>query len=128
MLLFYTILNQKYKRWLLTEQALKNMKINYYKTFNKALKKSLNNSLFTKINALVTNSIIFLKPTDTKLNVTKKTIFNNVNNLIMHLLIVKLNNKIYKTSTVKKSYSLNYKPHKLLIFQLNTSLIKIKSK
>jgi hypothetical protein len=55
---------------------------------------------------------------------TKKNI-DNFELLLFTLLAIKLNNKVYSTSQVKNTFSLNYKDNKLLFYQFGLTNMKI---
>lgn len=73
---------------------------------------------------LIVNSIIFLIEPSTTKKILKQILVFSFEPLFFNLLGIKLNNKIYQATQLKKNYSLNYKNNKLLIFQFK--LINLK--
>jgi len=112
--------------WLLVEQGLKHINFNYYKIFNRTTKKTFKNSIYKTTEPTV-NSITFLiKP---KINqLFKQILITNFEPLLFNMLAIKINNKIYQTTCLKQSHSLNYNENKLLIYQFGITQIKKKSK
>ena len=105
--------------------SLKNINFSYYKIYNKTVRKALKSSIYYRAIKFVLNSTIFLiKPKIKKL--LKQILY--INFKFYNFLILKLNNKIYKTIQLKKNYSLNYKINKLFIFKFAViNLKKIKT-
>lgn len=120
---FVNGINRNALDWLLTEQKLNTIGFKYYKVLNKTTVKTLNSSVYTKISSVVKGSTFLIKPQYNKL-FTKQTVLNTFNPLFFELLIFKFNNKIYSISSLKNTYSLNYKEKKLLLCQFNLTSIK----
>ena len=113
--------------WLLTEQGLKTIGFNYYKVLNRTTVKTLNTSIYTNIKPVINGSTFLVKPKPNKYFL-KQTILNTFNPLFFELLIIKFNNKIYPMSSLKNTYSLEYKETKLLLYQFNLTHLKTCSK
>lgn len=122
---FFHGLNRKSNEWVIAEQNLKNLNFDYYKVFNQTTKKTLNSSIYKNITPTI-NSITFLiKPISNEKEMTKKILLDNFEVLLFTLLAVNINNKVYSTSQVKNTFSLNYKDNKLLFFQFGLTNMKI---
>ena len=109
--------------WLLIEQGLKIIEFNYYKILNKTTVKTLNSSIYCKINSVIKGSTFFIKPQQNK-PFLKQTIRNTFNPLLFELLILKFNNKIYTVNSLKNIHTLNYRETKLILYQFNLTYIK----
>lgn len=109
------------------EQNLKLISFNYFKIFNKLTSNILNNSIYSNIK--ITNGIIFfIKPiTDSKIQ-SKKIIIGKFELLLLTLLAIKLNNKIYTITRFKNFNSLGYVENKILFYQFAASYLKKISK
>lgn len=113
--------------WLLTEQGLKTIEFNYYKVLNRTTIKTLNISIYTNLKFIIKGSTFLIKPELNK-HFSKQTLFNTFNHLFFTLLIIKFNSKIYPASSLKNTYSLEYKETKLLFYQFNLTHLKVCSK
>jgi hypothetical protein len=122
---FFHGVNQNYKNWLITEQNLKTINFSYYKVFNKKTTEALKNSIFKTIQSIVNSVTFLIKPIYKDKRVSKKTLLNNFEPLLFVMLIIKLNNKIYKINQLKTTNSFNYNKNKLILFQFNISNSKI---
>ena len=123
--IFVSSIGNSLKNPIFMEQKLKNINFSYYKIYNKTVRKALKSSIYYRAIKFVLNSTIFLiKPKIKKL--LKQILY--INFKFYNFLILKLNNKIYKTIQLKKNYSLNYKINKLFIFKFAViNLKKIKT-
>lgn len=110
--------------WIITEQALKNMNFKYYKIFNKAAIKTLNKSIYQQVKNTINGITFFIRPTPELSSITKKVLFNNFEPLLLSLIALKINNKIYSSKQLKNTYSLNYRSNKLLIYQFSVTHLK----
>ena len=109
--------------WLLTEQGLKEIGFNYYKLLNKTIIKTVHNSTYSAIKPIIGGSTFLIKPEQNK-HFLKQTILNDFSPLFFELLIVKFNNKLYSITSLKNTYSLEYKETKLLFYQFNVTHLK----
>ena len=114
-------------KWIVTEQNLKKLKLDYYKPLNKVTIKTLENSIYKNFSSNVVGFILFL-------NTSYKTTELNLQSIIKNLkpsftlISVKLNNKVYATSQLKGLKQLSYKKtvfgfYKVLDRQLKTSYV-----
>ena len=122
---FFHGVNQNYKDWLITEQNLKSINFSYYKVFNKKTNEALKNSIFKTIQSIIKSITFLIKPIYKCKQISKKTLLNNFEPLLFVMLIIKLNNKIYKINQIKTINSFNYDKNKLILFQFNVSNSKI---
>ena len=123
---FFGGVYKSFDNWIFIEQGLKNINYNYYKTFNRTTKKIFNNSIYKPIESSINGITFFIKSTNQQLS--KQVLVTNYEPLLFNMLSIKINNKIYQTTQLKKSYSLNYQDNKLLIFQYGITHFKTKSK
>ena len=86
----------------------------------------LNNSIYKTIKPAI-NSITFVIKPKTK-QVSKQILTASFEPLLFNMLAIKLNNKIYQTTQLKNTYSLNYKDNKILVFKFAITNLKQKSK
>jgi hypothetical protein len=110
----------------LVEQGLKNINFNYYKIFNRTTKKTLKNSIYKTIKPTIDSITFVMKPKIKQL--FKQILIVNFKPLLFNMLAIKINKKIYETTQLKNSYSLNYSENKLLIFQFGVARLKKNSK
>jgi len=115
------------KKWVITEQNLKKLKVSYYKPLNKVTEKTLKHSIYKNISSNVAGFVLLVntryKTTNLKLQHLVKSLKSSFT-----LVSIKLNNKIYSTSQVKGLNDLSYEKsafnlHKLLNKHLKTSYI-----
>lgn len=112
--------------WILVEQSLKSINFNSYKIFNKTTEKTLNCSIYKTVKPAI-NGITFLVEPKTK-QLSKQTLITFFEPLLLNMLAIKLNNKIYQTTLLKNNYSLSYKNNKIFIFQFGITGLKKNSK
>lgn len=123
--LFYNGTNKKAHDWIATEQELKNVHFEYYKVFNKTALKTFNNSTFKNFKSTINSITFFIKPLSNNTIIQKHILLNNFESLLFKLINVKLNNKIYSIKQLNKTYSMNYKYNKLLLYQFEIANLKI---
>ena len=105
-------------QWTVTEQNLKKLKLNYYKTLNGTTLKTLKNSIYRNVSPVISSFVVFIDP-------KFKTTEFNLDSLIksfsssFSLISLKLNNKIYSPVQLKGVKSLSYKKN---MFHLHKSL------
>lgn len=119
-IIFISGLNKNSNSLNLLNQKTKSFKL--YKISNKAIIKNLKNNFLIKI----INSSIFLGILNKNILLTKTMLINSFYFLFLHILALKINNKIYSTNTLNKLPSLNYFQIKQLILQFCTLKTKIK--
>ena len=107
-------------------QELKKTKFNYYKVFNTTAKKILKKCIYNVTNSTINGITFFIKPENNKL--IKRNFINNFDNLLLNILVVKINLKAYTNKQIKNNISYNYINTKLFYFQLINTHIKKKSK
>ena len=120
---FVNGINRNSLDWLLTEQGLKTIGFNYCKVLNKTTIKTLNTSTYSNIKPVIKGSTLLIKP-EPKKYFLKQTILNTLDPLLLELLIIKFNNRVYSANLLKKTYSLEYKETKLLFYQFNLTHLK----
>jgi hypothetical protein len=105
-------------QWTITEQNLKKLKLNYYKTLNGTTLKTLKNSIYQNITPVISSFVIFINP---KFKTTEFDLDSLTKNLkpSFSLISLKLNNKIYSPVQLKGVKSLSYKKN---MFNLHKSL------
>jgi hypothetical protein len=105
-------------QWTMTEQNLKKLKLNYYKTLNGTTLKTLKNSIYQNITPVISSFVIFINP---KFKTTEFDLDSLTKNLkpSFSLISLKLNHKIYSPVQLKGVKSLSYKKN---MFNLHKSL------
>ena len=114
-------------KWVLTEQNLKKLKLNYYKPLNKTTVKTFKKSIYKNFGSNIAGFLLLI-------NSNCKTIELNLSSIMkvlkssFTLVSVKLNNKIYSTSQLKGLNEFSYiksvsNLHRELDKQLKTSYI-----
>lgn len=105
-------------QWTVTEQNLKKLKLNYYKTLNGTTLKTLKSSIYRNLSSVVSSFVIFINP---KFRTTEFDFDLLTKNLkaSFSLISLKLNNKIYTPAQLKGVKSLSYKKN---VFNLHNSL------
>ena len=105
-------------QWVVVEQELKKLKLNYHKTLNGTTLKTLEKSIYRNYSPVVTNFVIFVDPkfkaTELDLESLRKEMKPSFS-----LISLKLNNKIYSPSQLKGVKTLSYKKN---MFNLCRSL------
>lgn len=116
--LFFVVsgINRSTLDWLLIKQKLKTIKLNCHQPLNNITIKALNTSILTNAGLTIKGSTFFIRPKQAKHFLGQKIITTFIL-LFLELLIIKFNNKIYSTSNLKQTYSINYKETKLLLCQ-----------
>ena len=112
-------------QWIIIEQNLKKLKLNYYKTLNGTTLKTLKNSIYKNVSPIISSFVVFINP---KFKTTEFDLDSLLKNLkpSFSLISLKLNNKIYSPTQLKGVKSLSYKKnmfnfHKSLDRHLKTS-------
>jgi hypothetical protein len=121
---FLNTINHDSNSWVISEQNLKNLNLNYYKVFNKLTNNILKNSIYK--NTHMVNGITFcIKPSKNSKTLPKQVIAANFEIILFTLLAIKLNSKIYTITHFKNSNSLDYKENKLALYQFGTLNLKL---
>ena len=96
------------KQWTVTEQNLKKLKLNYYKTLNSTTVTTLKNSIYQNNSSTISSFVVFIDP---KFKTTKIELDGLTKNLkpAFSLISLKLNNKIYSPVQLKDFKDLSYK-------------------
>ena len=105
-------------QWTITEQNLKKLKLNYYKTLNGTTLKTLKSSIYRNFSSVVSGFVVFISPrfktTEFDFDLLIKSLKSSFS-----LISLKLNNKIYTPAQLKGVKSLSYKKN---MFNLYSSL------
>ena len=119
---FFSGININSNKWInSTERVLKKVKTTYFKISNRITKKTLKKSIYINTKFLIKGITFLIKYKNNKKLLIKNNILKNFNILFFNLLVVKINNKWYSTTTLKKIKVLKYKENKQLLHQfLNT--------
>ena len=117
--------NQTRNSWLQIEQDLTKLKLTYYKVYNKLLIKSLNFSIFSNLDTLVSGPFFLIKPNQLFSKITIP-LLKRFKKLLFHCLVMKINNKIHSFLQFKNFKSLTYMNNIALLYQfLLTNLKKL---
>jgi hypothetical protein len=122
---FFNSVNKNSNDEILTEQKLKKSGLAFVKIQNKTAKKTLQNSILINSKELINCSILIIKQNINKNELKKINILNNFEPLLLTILALKLNNKIYSKTQLKELLVLNYKDIQLLLFQFTLTNIKL---
>lgn len=120
LLFFYNSSKIESNKWMLKEQQLKKAKLKYNQIYNGTAMKTINNSIYSNLNQIISNVIVFTKPAFKSSVLQLKTTKNSLEPSFI-LLFLKLNNKIYTLPQFKNIFVFNYKT---TIFTLNKELIR----
>ncbi len=108
------------ENWIKVEQAFFNYKLEYYRVFNSLILNVLKISIFRNLSTLIHGPIILLNSKIDKLTLKKI----NDNAVIINLLCLKLNNKIYSSKQVKNLIEFSYKKNIYLFYKLLNCFVK----
>lgn len=131
---FFNGVNQKNSDWIINEQKLKNMNFDYYKIFNKTTLNTVDTSIYKNIKTIINGITLFIKPSFNQkslsrhASLSKHVLLNKLDSLLLIILAIKLNNKIYSANQLKNTYSLNYKNSKLIFYQFGSTNLKFYQK
>ena len=106
------------KQWVVVEQELKKLKLNYYKTLNGTTLKTFEKSIYKNYSPIITNFVIFIDPEFKTTELDLEQLIKDMRPSFS-LISLKLNNKIYSPSQLKGVKSLSYKNN---MFNLHRSL------
>jgi hypothetical protein len=115
-ILFAINANQKSQNWIVTEQGLLKLKLNYYKVYNNTTKKTIESSINSNAINIINSTFFFLQPKNSKVSI-KANIFNFLNSIFFTVLAIKLNKKIYSITQSKNIISYNHKKNVSLLYQ-----------
>ena len=118
LLFFYHSSKIKSNKWMLTEQHLKKIKLEYNQIYNGTAIKTINKSIYLNIKQIISGVIIFAKPIFKLTTLKLKTVKNDLSPSFI-LLFLKLNNKIYILPQFNNINTFNYKT---TVFNLNRNL------
>lgn len=105
-------------QWVVVEQELKKLKLNYHKPLNGTTLKIFEKSIYKNYSPIITNFVIFIDP---KFKTTELDLERLIKDMkpSFSLISLKLNNKIYSPLQLKGVKSLSYKNN---MFNLHRSL------
>jgi hypothetical protein len=125
LIFFLNGINKNSNDWVITEQKLKTLKLNYYKIFNKTTIKALKNSIYFSTIPMVYGIVFFIKPQTETQTLAVKNVSTNLESLFFTVLALKLNNKVYSAKQLKSNNSFKYKENGLLTAQFYTTNLKL---
>ena len=120
LILFFNSAKIKSNKWIAIEKQLKKLKLKYHQIFNNTTLKTIENSIYTNINRIVSGIILLIKPVYKSTTIELKSLKKDLGPLYV-LLFLKLNNKIYNTAQLKNLNSLTYKK---TVFNFHSNLEK----
>ena len=110
--------------WRKTERGLDTMEFLIFRSLNKTTTKKLKNSTFKYLKEIVSGLAFFLKPKN-KAQHSKDVLLFKFSPLLLTLLAIKVNNKIYPAAVLKKNQNIiNYASNSLLFHQFNVTNLK----
>lgn len=125
---FLNGVNRNSNDWRKTEQSLAAMGFIFLKSFNKITSKKLKNSTFKNLKEVVNGPTFLIKPKTTT-QLSKDVLLYKFGPLLFILLAIKINNKIYPLSVIKKNQNkINYISNALLFYQFNVTNLKYNTK
>lgn len=108
------------ENWIKVEQAFFDYKLQYYRVFNSLILNVLKVSIFKNLTTLIHGPIILLNSKIDKLTLKKI----NDNAVIINLLCLKLNNKIYSNKQIKNLIEFSYEKNIYLFYKLLNHFVK----
>ena len=126
-LMLTTGANKNSLNWRVFEQHLKKLKLKYYKTYNKIIKKALSNSIYKNFKNSVSSTFFLLHLKKLKSTASfKSSILNTLTyGLLLNVLLIKLNEKIYTVKQIKQMSSFCYEKNIAIIQQFLITITKI---
>ena len=119
---FFNGVSKNSNDWRKTEQSLVAMGFMFFKSFNKITNKELKNSTFKNFKEIVNGPTFLIKP---KAQLSKDVLLSKFCPLLFILLAIKVNNKIYPLTVLKKNQTeINYTSNALLFYQFNVTHLK----
>src|SRR6056300_1288225 len=103
-------------QWIIVEQELKKLKLNYYKTLNGTTLKTFEKSIYKNSSPIITNFVIFIAPKFKTTEFDLERLTKDLNPSFS-LISLKLNNKIYASTQLKGVKSLSYKKNVFNLYQ-----------
>ena len=121
---FFNGVNRNSNDWILTKQGLKVINFNYYKVFNKTTNQILKSSIYDNFQSIIYGTTFFIQSISNSKPLSINILTNNFEQLLFIMLAIKLNNKIYGTTQIKNSSSLEYNENMLLFYQFELTHVK----
>jgi hypothetical protein len=110
-------INQKADNWVKFEQGFKTINLNYYKIYNKIVRKVLKPSIYSNLVNLI-NGPFFLITPNKKIILTRKLLKKETLEFLkFRLLALKLNKNVYSINQIKKINSFVYKESISILYQ-----------
>ena len=126
LLLFSINANRNANDWLTLEQNINKLAITYTKTYNSAVRKTFEKSIFKNLKNLIGGTFFFLKPK--KIQKIKNTIINLLNEIQFTIIVTKLNKKLYSIPQLNTINSLSYEKSTKILYQFLTTTLKFSTK
>lgn len=124
LIFIYNGINQNYQNWVISEQKMKTLNINYYKIFNRITLKILNESVYCSIAPSINGITFFIKTNSSNKNIPKSSELAQFNLLLFVLVAWKLNNKIYSVKQLNDLNVTDCKINNLLFLQFRSANLK----
>lgn len=119
LLFFFKKVEISCQKLIKNSQKQKIFNFTIFQIINKIFKNFIDNSIFKSFKSIINNitaSLWF-----SKLKLSKKFL---IANYLFNLLAIKVDNKIYHSTQLKKNFSVNYTNYKLLLFKVTTLIFK----
>ena len=125
-LYFFYGVNKNAHKSLIIEQEIKKLNFKFYKITNKTALNTVKNSIFNNVSFLINGPTLFFN--NNKQNHYKdlinNSLINNIEPFYYYVTAIKLHNKIYESTYLKKINSLSTTENNLILYQFNITNLK----
>lgn len=122
--LIYNGIHQNNRNWLLINQELYLLKLNYLKLQNKMFYKTINKTIFKNLVSSVSTVTYFIASKNKNFIKPKDTLIKKFEFFSFKIVALKFNHKIYSALEIKTVNSFNYKLNKLSFYQSGIITLK----
>ena len=127
-LLFSINANRSSDNWLTLEQSINKLAITYTKTYNNAVRKTFEKSIFKNLKNLIGGTFFFLKPKKIQKIKVENAVVNLLNAIQFTIITTKLNKKLYTIPQIKTINSFSYKKNTKIMYQFLIATLKTSTK
>ena len=123
-LIFAINTNKNFKNWLLVEQGLHKLKINYHKVYNNTAANAIKRSTQVNLLKVLCSTFFFLKTNNFTKTLMKSKIINELNLIFFTILALKINQNVYSINQIKNLTIFSYKKQISILYQFLISNLK----